>query len=89
MEVLKSIRDVFPEKYLLICEVCQWNLRQLIKSPVALAEHHLFHKLSNQGLATRQEWHGIFKAAGYEIAEEKRFDKASQAYFLLKSHLSQ
>ncbi|MDP3921722.1 MAG: isoprenylcysteine carboxylmethyltransferase family protein [Candidatus Omnitrophota bacterium] len=88
VEILRSIREVFPDKYLLICEVCLWNLRQLIKTPVAIAEHHLFHKLSNQGLATRKEWHALFKNAGFESVEEKRFDKASQAYFLLKAHNS-
>lgn len=84
IEVLKAIRTTFPSKYLLICEVCLWNLNQMIRNPIAVAEHHLFHKLSDQGLATLKEWRSMFSSAGYEGVEEKRFDKASQAYFLLK-----
>lgn len=86
VRVVKSIREAFPDKYVLICEVCLWSLRQLIKTPVAIAEHHLFHKLSNQGLASLKEWRAIFKDSGYACIEERRFDKASQAYFLLKPH---
>ncbi len=85
VRILRHINEKFPDKFVLISEVYRWSLPQLIASPVPVAEHHLFHRLSHQGLANLKEWRSIFRTAGFEIVEERRFDRAAQAYFLLKA----
>lgn len=84
IDVLKRVKHHFPDQHVLVTEVCRWSIPKLMEKPVAVAEHHLFHKLSHQGLATVKEWKSIFQEAGYQCVEEKRFDRAAQGYFLLK-----
>jgi len=85
VEILKYIKNNFPNKYIFISEVYRRNVVDLIANPVPVAEHHLFHRLSQQGLANIKEWRSIFEESGLDIVEEKRFDRAAQVYFLLKS----
>ncbi len=85
IEVLKEVEKNFPKCFILVSEVCEWSVPKLLRNPAPVAEHHLFHKLSKQGLASLKEWREIFDKAGLQCIEERRFDLASQAYFLLAS----
>ena len=84
IEILKGIRKNFPDSYLLITEVYRWDVGMLTQRPVPVAEHHLFHRLSRQGLATVKEWRAFFRKSGFRCVEERRFDRAAQVYFLLE-----
>lgn len=84
IKILKGIKSKFPTSYLFIAEVYKMPVSLLIKKKTTVAEHHLFHRLSNQGLATLKRWRSIFEESGYEMVEERRLDKAAQTYFLLK-----
>ena len=83
IDLLKKIKRSFPNKYLIVCELSRFAPSLLRKHPSSIAEHHLFHALSEQGLLTVEEWRGVFKKAGYSLIEEKRYDFAGQAYFVL------
>jgi SAM-dependent methyltransferase len=85
VRMLTHMKNVYPTKHILITEVYRRGVQELISRPVTVAEHHLFHKLSKQGLATLNEWKSIFNKAGLVIVEERRFDRAAQAYFLLRA----
>ncbi|MCX5692559.1 MAG: class I SAM-dependent methyltransferase [Candidatus Omnitrophica bacterium] len=84
VELLRGIRKNFPGKHIIISEVCRKSIESLRKNPTAVAEHHLFHALSNQGIITFEEWEELFKESGYKLIEMKRFDFAEQGYFVLK-----
>ena len=83
VQLLLEFRGHFPHTPLIISEVCKFFPSSLRKRRSALAEHHLFHLLSDQGLATLTGWRKIFRDAGYHIQEEIYFDFAGQAYFLI------
>lgn len=82
--LLKDIKKNFEGCLLIICELCKQPLETIRKKPTAVAEHHLFHDLSNQLLITNDEWKNLFREAGYDLVEEKRFDFAGQSYFVIK-----
>jgi len=82
-KILARLRRAFPATKIFIAEVYRLTVPELIKKRPPIAEHHLFHSLSKQGLATLKEWRFFFQKAGYTILEEKRLDLAAQAYFLL------
>jgi len=84
IDIFSSIKEAFPEKYILICELTRCSLDHLYHSPSGVTEHHLFHYLSNQGLATAEEWKRIFRKAKLQLVEEERLDLAEQSIFLLK-----
>ena len=80
---MKRIKENFPNKYLIVCELSKFSPFLLRRQPTSIAEHHLFHALSEQGLLTVEEWREVFKKAGYSLIEEKRYDFAGQTYFIL------
>ncbi len=84
LNIFESIKKAFPDKYILICELTRCSLDRLYKTPSGVAEHHLFHNLSNQGLATSEEWRRLFEKANLELITEERLDLAEQSIFLLK-----
>lgn len=83
VNLLKTIKQTYPNKYFIICELTRFAPEVLRKAPTSIAEHHLFHALSEQNLLTVEEWHSVFKEAGYKIVEEVKYDFAGQAYFIL------
>jgi ubiquinone/menaquinone biosynthesis C-methylase UbiE len=83
-ELFKKLKNRFKDKYLIICELCRQPSEIIRKNASAIAEHHLFHSLAKQHLLSREEWRELFKKTGYTIVEERRFDFASQSYFVLK-----
>ena len=84
LDIFSSIKKAFPDKYILICELTRCSLDKLYRSPSGVAEHHLFHNLSEQGLATSEQWRAIFDRAGLDLIEEERLDLAEQSIFFLK-----
>ncbi|MCM8782263.1 MAG: methyltransferase domain-containing protein, partial [Candidatus Omnitrophica bacterium] len=81
---LLGLKSIFKNKYIITWELCRQPLETIKKNSSAIAEHHLFHDLSNQGIITIEEWAEIFKSAGYAIVEERYFDFAGLAYFVIK-----
>lgn len=86
IQVLKSIRQAYPNRHVLICELTKCSLEELKANPSGVAEHHLFHALSKQGLAGVEQWHNIFNKSGYDLIEEVRLNLAEQSIFLIKPH---
>jgi len=84
LDIFESIKVAFPDKYILICELTKCSLDRLYRSPSGVAEHHLFHSLSEQGLATSEQWRALFEKAGLDLIIEERLDLAEQSIFLLK-----
>lgn len=84
IKLLTNMKKNFQDKYLLVCELCRQPVESLRSNPTAIAEHHLFHAISKQGLITSDEWSEIFTKAGYACVEEQHFDFAGQTYFLLR-----
>ena len=52
VDILKKMRFAFPGAKVFIAEVYKLTVRELIQKKPPVTEHHLFHKLSKQGLAT-------------------------------------
>lgn len=84
IDFLADLKARFPGKYLLVCELARQDPDKMRHSPTAIAEHHLFHAISQQGLISSEEWLEVFKEAGYSCVETMNFDFAGQSYFLLK-----
>lgn len=82
-DLLRKIKQSFPDKHLIVCELSRFRPDFLRKNPTSIAEHHLFHALSGQGLMTPSEWQDVFSEAGLQLVEEKRYDFAGQVYFVL------
>lgn len=84
IELLTKLKRYFEGKHLIICELCKKSAELLRRKPTAIAEHHLFHALSNQRIITASEWKNIFRRADYKLIEEKSFAFAGQCYFVIK-----
>jgi len=83
INLLSKLKSSFPDTHLIVCELSKFSPTELRKTPSSIAEHHLFHALSNQTIMTVLEWRKVFKESGYQIIEEKRYDFAGQAYFVV------
>lgn len=83
--ILEQIKIAFPNRYLLILELCRRTPEDLRYKPSGIAEHHLFHALSKQGFASFELWKRIFRASRLALVEERRFDFSEQGYFLLRT----
>ncbi|MBN1435876.1 MAG: methyltransferase domain-containing protein [Sedimentisphaerales bacterium] len=84
VEVLRKLREVFPEAILVIGEFCLQDADWLRKHPTASLEHHLFHQLSNQEITSAGCWREIFGQAGLTIVEEQVYDLIGHGYFALR-----
>ncbi len=84
INIFNSIKQAYPGRHILICELTKCSLEYLKANPSAVAEHHAFHALSQQGLADADRWRRIFAKAGLQVVEEERLDLAEQSIFLVK-----
>lgn len=84
LNILKGLKQNFPNTYFIVCELCKNTPDQMRKKQNMISEHHLFHALSNQVLLDEKEWRGLFKKVPFNICEEIKFSAASQVYFVLK-----
>jgi len=83
LNILRQIKRRFKDSYLIVCELCKQTPGQLRRNPTLMAEHHLFHALSNQIILTFADWEDIFKKVPFCIVEKVRLDLAGQGYFVL------
>jgi len=72
------------ETHFLIAETPRHDPKQIRKRPTAIAEHHLFHQLSNQGILGADQLRSIIKRAGLTIREDLHIRTFSQHYVLAK-----
>lgn len=70
LEVLRKFRSTFPGKPLILCEVIRHTPEELREKPGGVLEIQLFHGLSNQHLASREEWRALFRQAGFANVRE-------------------
>jgi cyclopropane fatty-acyl-phospholipid synthase-like methyltransferase len=82
--LLRQLRANFPKARLYVGEFCKQPHEKLRRQPTAFLEHHLYHDLTNQTIATADRWRAMFAAAGLQIAEEKVFDMVGHGYFVLQ-----
>lgn len=82
LELLRKYRSRFPGVPLYVCEVIRHSPEDLRRKPGGVMEIQLLHSLSNQRLATRAEWHDIFRRAGFTSVNETYLDFARTAVFI-------
>jgi SAM-dependent methyltransferase len=70
--------------HLLIAETPWHDPDQIRKRPTAIAEHHLFHQLSNQGILAAEQLRNIVKRAGFSVREDLHIRTFSQHYLLVQ-----
>ena len=88
VKILRNLREKFPRSLILICELCRSPIKRLHERPTGIAEHHLFHALSKQHIASLKQWRSIFRKSSLKLCEEYRFDPAEQGYFVLKNAIN-
>lgn len=84
LDVLSHLKSTFPGKPILICELTKCSVDHLHRFPSGVAEHHLFHYLSRQGLATEDHWNKIFSKTRYKVIDKERLNLAEQSIFLIQ-----
>ncbi len=82
LELLRKYRSRFASVPLYVCEVIRHTPEELRNKPGGVMEIQLLHTLSNQRLATRAEWHDIFRRAGFGAVKETYMDFARTAVFV-------
>jgi hypothetical protein len=71
IDALRATRTVFPDALLMLFETQERSDDELRKHPTSALEHHLFHRLSCQGIASAGKWRPVFEETGYRIDEEQ------------------
>lgn len=84
IELLSRLRAAFPGVPLVLCEVIAHSPDELRARPGPVKEIQLFHHLSNQRLASRAEWRGLFARAGYTHVEEDYLGFLRTAIFVAR-----
>lgn len=84
VELFKNIKIRFPEAKILVCELTKCDFNELSRTGSSVAEHHLFHALSDQGLVSEDQWRRIFDKAGLKVVEEERIEIGRQNVYLLQ-----
>ena len=83
VQMLRKFRESFPGVPLLICEVIYHTPEALREKPGGVMEIQLFHGLSNQQLFSREEWHTLFKEAGFTNIHEDYLAQVRTAFFII------
>ncbi|MEA3337598.1 MAG: class I SAM-dependent methyltransferase [Chloroflexota bacterium] len=81
VELLQGYLRRFPGVPMVVCEVIHHSPAELRRKPGGLMEIQLMHHLSNQRLATREEWREIFGKVGFNSVSEIYLDYARTAVF--------
>jgi SAM-dependent methyltransferase len=68
--LLAAYRQVFPGVTFIICEVPKYSPEELRRRPGGMLEYQLWHALTHQRLATRDEWMAIWREAGIGRIDE-------------------
>jgi SAM-dependent methyltransferase len=70
VEALRGVKRRFAGVELMLVEALEQSDEQLRTNPTFVLEHHLFHRLSLQGIASLKEWRYAFSEAGFKFCEE-------------------
>ncbi len=70
VEMLRTFRVVFPGVPLIVIEVVRPSPAELRKRPGMAILYFLYHDLSRQKPASREEWRELFGKAGFSSVEE-------------------
>ncbi len=81
LEVLRKFKSTFPGVPLILCEVIRHTPEELREKPGGVMEIQFFHSLSNQQLATREEWRALFSEAGFTNVREDYLDFVRTAIY--------
>ena len=70
-EILRQLHGELAGVPLVLFEGLEQSDEELRRSASSVLEHHLFHRLSRQGIASRQEWERTFARASYSVLEAR------------------
>lgn len=84
LDMLREYRNTFPGVTFVVCEVPKYSPEELRGGPQGVVWYQLFHALSGQSLATRNEWMALWHDAGFRQIEEKYLDFARTVFYLLR-----
>lgn len=84
IDVFQSFRRLFPDVPFIIFEVIRPTDEEMRRRPGMMVQYLLQHELTHQKLVTSQEWHDIFKTAGFTHVDEQYFGFARTAIFVLR-----
>ena len=81
---LQSFRRVFTGVPLLVFEVIRPTPEEMRQRPGMAIQYVLQHDISHQKLVGSQEWHDIFRTAGFSSIEERQLKFVRTAIFTLR-----
>jgi SAM-dependent methyltransferase len=84
LTLLRGLRSSFPNAALVVGEVIYHTPDELHKRPGWALEVQLFHDLSGQRLATREQWTDLFRRAGYTDVQDEYMAFARTALFVAR-----
>ena len=70
IEALARVKQEFDGVEVILFEALEQSDESLRRNSGTALEHHLFHRLSMQGIASKLEWQPAFEQAGYALLEE-------------------
>ena len=70
VKALEGVRREFEGVEVILFEAQEQPDESLREKPSGALEHHLFHRLSSQGIASVAEWRLAFEQAGYRLQGE-------------------
>lgn len=84
LALIAEFRQTFPGVAFLICEIPRYSPDELRRRPGGILEYQLFHALTGQHLATREEWNALWRDAGFTRIEEKYLAFARSVFYILR-----
>jgi SAM-dependent methyltransferase/predicted transcriptional regulator len=83
IQIINHLHQKFPQADLAICEAYQKDRAQLHQEKSGTCEHHLFHRLSGQGIPKLEQWQAIFSKSGANIKDQYQLDIGAMVFFIL------
>lgn len=84
VKLLQSFRTHFPQAVLIVFEIIRPTPEELRKRPGFASLYMLQHDITNQAPISLEEWHTLFKTAGFNSVEERYSKFARTAIFTLR-----
>jgi cyclopropane fatty-acyl-phospholipid synthase-like methyltransferase len=81
--LFERYRETFPKASFVICEIPKYSPEELRKQPRGMLEYQLYHALTRQRLATREEWMSLWRQAGFRRIEERYLSFARTVVYTL------
>jgi phenylpyruvate C(3)-methyltransferase len=82
--LLDTYRRVFPGVTFIICEIPKYAPEELRRRPGGMLEYQLWHALTHQRLATREEWMDLWRESGIREVEEHYLGFARTVFYVLR-----